>query len=92
MVKGNTTSEPSDIVTATYFSFQPWYNRTICTFCTESKESLLHLFWEYTYSKHFWHSFVIVLENYGLKMQYINAFNIILYLQNLTLYMSNTAA
>jgi hypothetical protein len=28
----------------------------LCTFCTETKESLLHLFWECTYSKHFWFS------------------------------------
>ena len=50
----------------------------LCTLCTETKESLLHLFWECTYSKKKWFSSVNVFENYGLNMQYINAPNIIL--------------
>ena len=54
----------------------------LCTFCTETKESLLHLFWECTYSKHFWFSLVNVFENCGLNMQYINAPNIILGIMN----------
>ena len=54
----------------------------LCTFCTKTKESLLHLFWECTYSKHFWFSLVNVFENCGLNMQYINAPNIILGITN----------
>jgi hypothetical protein len=54
----------------------------LCTFCTETKESLLHLFWECTYSKNFWLSLVNVFENCGLNMQYINAPNIILGIMN----------
>ena len=48
----------------------------LCTFCTETKESLLHLFWD------FWFSSVNVFENCGLNMQYINAPNIILGIMN----------
>jgi hypothetical protein len=36
------------------------------------------MFWECTYTKHFWFSLVNILENCGLNMQYINAPNIIL--------------
>jgi len=50
----------------------------LCTFCSETKESLLHLFWECTYSKNFWFSLVNIFENCGINMQYINAPNIIL--------------
>jgi hypothetical protein len=51
----------------------------LCTFCTETKESLLHLFWECTYSKNKkWFSLVNVFKNCGFNMQYINAPNIIL--------------
>ena len=52
------------------------------TFCTETKESLLHLFWECTYRKHIWFSLVTVFENWGLNMQYINVPNIILVIMN----------
>jgi hypothetical protein len=52
----------------------------LCTFCTETKESLFHLFWDCTYSKKKWFSLVNVLENCGLK--YINAPNIILGIAN----------
>jgi hypothetical protein len=45
-------------------------------FCTETKESLLHLFWECTYTKKCWFSLVNVFENCGLNMQYMNAPNI----------------
>jgi hypothetical protein len=54
----------------------------LCIFCTETKESLLHLFWECTYSKHVWFSFVNVLENCAVNLQYINAPNIILSIMN----------
>ena len=50
----------------------------LCTFCTETKESLLHLLWECTYNNTIWFSLVNVFENCGLNMQYINAPNIIL--------------
>jgi hypothetical protein len=50
----------------------------LCTFCAVPKESLLHLFWECTYTKINWFSLVNILENCGLNMQYINAHNIIL--------------
>jgi hypothetical protein len=43
----------------------------LCPFCTETKESLLHLFWECTYSKTFWFSLVNFFENCGLNMQFI---------------------
>jgi hypothetical protein len=36
------------------------------------------MFWECTYTKHFWFSLGNILENCGLNMQYINAPNIIL--------------
>jgi hypothetical protein len=54
----------------------------LCTFCTETTESLLHLFWECPYSNNFWFSLVNVFENCGLNMQYINAPNIILGIMN----------
>ena len=38
----------------------------LCTFCTKTKESLLHLFWECTYSKKCWFSLVNIFENCGL--------------------------
>ena len=40
-------------ITATnYFPFKCGLKETeLCTFCTETKESLLHLFWKYTYAK-----------------------------------------
>jgi hypothetical protein len=57
-------------------------NTELCTFCTETKESLLHLFWECTYSKKKWFSLVNVFKNCGLNMQYINAPNIILGIMN----------
>jgi hypothetical protein len=41
----------------------------LCTFCTETKESSLHLFWECTYSKNVWFSLVNVFENCGLNRQ-----------------------
>ena len=52
------------------------------TFCTETKESLLNLFWEWTYSKYVWFSLVNVLENCAVNLQYINAPNIILGIMN----------
>ena len=61
----------------------------LCTFCTETKESLLNLFWECTYCKNVWFSLVNVLENGGLNLQYINAPNIILGIVN-PLYQDNT--
>ena len=54
----------------------------LCTFCTGTKESLLHLFWECTYTNNFWFSLVNILESCGLNMQYINAPNIILGITN----------
>jgi hypothetical protein len=54
----------------------------LCTFCTETKESLLHLFLECTYSKEFWFSLVNVFENCVFNMQYINALNSILGITN----------
>ena len=54
----------------------------LCTFCTETKLSLLHLFWECIYSKNFWFLFVNVLKSCGLSMQYINAPNVILRITN----------
>ena len=42
----------------------------LCTFCTETKESLLHLFWECISSKNFWFSLVNVFKNVGLNTQY----------------------
>jgi hypothetical protein len=50
----------------------------LCTFCTETKESLLHLFLECIYSKEFWFSLVNVFENCVFNMQYINVPNSIL--------------
>ena len=40
-------------ITATnYFPFKCGLKEVeLCTFCTETKESLLHLFWKYTYTK-----------------------------------------
>jgi hypothetical protein len=40
-------------ITATnYFPFKCGLKEAeLCTFCTETKESLLHLFWKYTYTK-----------------------------------------
>ena len=54
----------------------------ICTFCTETKESLLHLLWKCTYTNKFWFSLVNILDNCGLNMQYINAPNIIVGIAN----------
>jgi hypothetical protein len=54
----------------------------LCTFCTETKKSLLHLFWECIYTKKKWFSLVNILENCGLNMQYINVPNIILGIAN----------
>ena len=54
----------------------------ICTFNTETNESLLHLFWECTDSKKNWCVLVNVLKNYSLNMQYKSAPNIILDLTN----------
>jgi hypothetical protein len=61
-----------------------WKETELCTFCTETKESLLHLFWEctYIYSKRNWFSLVNVFKNCGFNMQYINAPNIILGIMN----------
>ena len=50
----------------------------LCGFCTEIKDSLLHLFWKCIYSKQKWFSLVNVFENCGLNMQYINVPHIIL--------------
>lgn len=49
-----------------------------CIFYTETKESLLHLFWECTYGKHSLFSLVNVLGNFSLNKRYINSPNIIL--------------
>ena len=54
----------------------------ICTFCTETKDNLLHLFWECTYSKIVWFSLVNVLENCAVNLQYLYAPNIILGIMN----------
>ena len=44
----------------------------LCTFCTETNESLLHLFQECTYSKKKnWFSLVNVLKNCSLNMQQV---------------------
>ena len=71
-------------ITATHsFLFKCGLKETeLCTFCTETKESLLHLIWKCTYSKNFWFSLVNIFENCGLNMQYINASNIILGIMN----------
>jgi hypothetical protein len=40
------------IAATNYFPFKCGLKETeLCTFCTETKESLLHLFWKYTYIK-----------------------------------------
>ena len=35
----------------------------LCTFCNETKESILHLFWECNYSKNVWLEFAETLKN-----------------------------
>ena len=52
----------SHIITATTtFLFKRGLKETeLCTFCTETKESLLHLFWECTYTKINWFSLVTI--------------------------------
>ena len=73
------------ITVANSFLFKCGLSETeLCTFCTETKESLLHLFWEctYIYSKRNWFSLVNVFKNCGFNMQYINAPNIILGIMN----------
>ena len=71
---------PIEYITSTNsFHFKCGLKETeLCTFYTETKESLLHLFWECTYSKNVWFSLVNVFEKCCLNMQYINAPNIIL--------------
>jgi hypothetical protein len=34
-------------------------NTELCTFCTETKESLVHIFWEYNHVRKFW----LVIDN-----------------------------
>ena len=71
------------ITASNSFLFNCGFKETeLCTFCTDTEESLLHRFWECTYTKHFWFSVLNILEHCGLNMQYINAPYIILGITN----------
>jgi hypothetical protein len=37
-------------------------NTELCTFCTETKESLVHIFWEYNHVRKFWLVIVNILK------------------------------
>jgi hypothetical protein len=49
----------------------------LCTFCTETKESLVHIFWECNYVRNFWLSVGNFLKICGLSLPF-NAKDIIL--------------
>ena len=48
----------------------------LCTFCTETKESLVHIFWECNYVRNFWLSIGNFLKICGLSLPF-NAKDII---------------
>ena len=49
----------------------------LCTFCTETKESLVHIFWEYNYVRNFWLTIGNFLKICGVSLSF-NAKDIIL--------------